>query len=88
MLIFIAGFIYVFLLGFQQQNITHEHHGKSVLTSFGLSAATFYLVQGLMANDAATFILWYGSGSAIGASLSIVAHKWFRKPALAAGEWL
>jgi hypothetical protein len=86
MLIFISGFIYVFLLGFQQQNITHEHHAKSVIVSYALAAAMYYLIQGIFNHPPLIFILLFGSGSALGASLSILAHKWFRRPR--AGEWI
>ena len=87
MILFISGFVYIFLLGIQQQNITHEHHGKSVLVSYLLAVATLYMVQGAQ-QDPLHFILLYGTGSALGASLSIIVHKWFRRPRNVIGEKL
>lgn len=80
MITFLAGFVYVFLLGFQQQNITHEMHGKSIAVSYLLALATLYVVQGAVQDDPLMFVLLYGTGSALGASLSIIIHKWFRRP--------
>lgn len=87
MILFLSGFVYVFLLGIQQQNITHEHHGKSVVVSYLLAIATLYMVQGAAGNPL-KFVLLYGSGSAVGASLSIIVHKWFRRPRNVIGEKL
>lgn len=86
MIIFLSGFVYVFLLGLQQQNITHEHHGKSIVVSYLLAIATLYMVQGAAQNDPLHFVLLYGTGSALGASLSIIVHKWFRRPRNVIGE--
>lgn len=86
LIVFIAGFFYVFLLGFQQQNITHEHHGKSVVTSYLLAFALVFVVQGAVHESRWWFVVLFGSGSAIGASLSILVHKWFRRPRNVIGE--
>lgn len=80
--IFIAGFAWVFLLGVQQQNITGEHHIASATVSYALAFVFAILIQGMTSVSLLAFTLLYGTGSALGASLSIIFHKRFlRKPA-------
>lgn len=75
MSVFLSGLLYVFLLGIQQQNITHKQHGWSAVTSFALAAALALVVQGAVQGRLWWFVLLYGAGSAAGASLSIIVHR-------------
>lgn len=75
MTVFAAGFLYIFLLGIQQQNITHALHGWSFVTCMLLSLVFALLVRNAVTADLTLFVLQYGLGSALGASLSIIIHR-------------
>lgn len=76
MTLFLVGFFTIFLLGLQQQHITYERHGWSALTCYALA-----YVQVMFVKEAGTTDLlgafWFGTGSVIGSSLSIVVHRRF-----------
>lgn len=81
LMILVAGFAYIFLLGIQQQNITHENHFFSFISCYLLALTFAVLISELQNTTVLAFTFLYGTGSAIGASLSIVVHKrWMRKP--------
>lgn len=74
MLLFFSSLCMVFLLGMQQQNVTHKHHGASVITSMGLALAQVTFIQHTAAGPFwhSALALWLGG--ALGASLSMVLH--------------
>ncbi len=78
MTLFLVGFATIFLLGLQQQHITHERHGWSALTCYAISAAQVVFVKEAGGTDMLG-AFWLGTGSALGASLSIVVHKRFMR---------
>lgn len=73
----LIGFLLVFLLGLQQQHITHEKHAWSAVTSYLLAAAQVLLIKEAVVSDWLG-IFWLGTGGAIGASASILVHKRLR----------
>lgn len=73
--LFVSSFCLVFLLGLQQQNVTHEHHGWSVIISFFIAAAQVAFIKQTVITEFLAAVLSLGCGGAIGASLSIVFHK-------------
>lgn len=78
MILFTVGFATIFLLGLQQQHITHERHAWSALTCYAIAAAQVMFVKEAGTTDMLG-TLWLGTGSALGASLSIVVHKRFMR---------
>lgn len=79
MALFIASFCLVFLLGLQQQNVTHEYHGWSLVTSYLIAMAQVGFIQITAGGDYLTSVMVSGTGGALGASLSMVVHKQIRR---------
>lgn len=75
-MLFFVGLVMVFLLGLQQQHVTHGKHGWSVATSYLLAFAQVTLIQEAVASDWVGVLL-LGTGGAIGASASMVVHRKF-----------
>lgn len=73
--VLLSSFCLVFLLGFQQQNVTHENHAASIATSFFIALAQTAFIRGAVAGDFWWTVTCLGAGGAAGASLSIVVHK-------------
>lgn len=74
MTLFIAGFVTVFLLGMQQQNVTHGKHGWSFVTSYLIAGAQVLMVKESVVADWLGVLL-LGTGGALGVSLSMVVHR-------------
>ena len=72
------GFLLVFLLGLQQQNVTHEKHLWSAITSYLIAGAQVLLIKESVASDWAG-VMWLGTGGALGASASMIAHRALRE---------
>ena len=89
MILFFSALALVFLLGLQQQHITHGKHGWSAITSFAIAAAQVGFVQSTVGTDFATGVLLLGAGGALGASASMIVHRrWICRPRNVIGETL
>ncbi|MBE9538498.1 MAG: hypothetical protein IMF06_05405 [Proteobacteria bacterium] len=87
MTLFISSFFLIFLLGIQQQNVTHKLHGWSVVTSFAIAAAQVGFIKGTVAGEYVATVLQMGAGGGLGASLSIFVHsRWLHRPRNVIGE--
>ncbi len=87
MIMLASSFCLVFLLGLQQQNVTHQLHGWSVVTSFAIAAAQVVFIKETVSGDYLTSILLLGAGGGLGASASILVHtRWIRRPRNVIGE--
>lgn len=74
MMLFASSFFLVFLLGIQQQNVTHQFYWWSAVTSFAIAIAQVSFIKGTVAGDYLSTVLLMGAGGAVGASLSIYVH--------------
>jgi len=74
MTLFISSLFLVFLLGIQQQNVTHRMHLWSMVTSFAIAAAQVGFIKLTVAGEYLATVLQMGGGGALGASLSIFVH--------------
>lgn len=92
MTLFISSLCMVFLLGIQQQNVTHEHHGWSLITAYLIAIAQTAFLKEAVAMDYWNAVFLLGTGGALGASLSMVVHKRFirrrSKPSVVLGSYL
>lgn len=73
--LFLACFLLVFLLGFQQLNVEHRKYLLSAVTSIGITAANYSLFKLLPDGgfDLYQFIC-FSSGGAIGVVSSMLVH--------------
>ena len=79
MTIFIATFLTVYLLAFQQQNVIHGHYWLAAMTSFVIAAAQFAMIQAVATGQTIDFILM-GAGGSMGVTLSMFTHRrWIKK---------
>lgn len=78
MTIFIATFLTVYLLAFQQQNVIHGHYWMAAGTSFVIAAAQFAMIQAVASGNAMDFILM-GAGGSMGVTLSMFTHRRLKK---------
>ncbi len=74
MQLFISSFFTVYLLAFQQQNVTHDHYGLAAVTSFAIAAAQFFMIKAV-SNGAWHELFLMGIGGALGVTLSMFTHK-------------
>lgn len=72
------GFVLIFLLGMQQQHIEHKKHLWSAITSYLIAGAQVLLIKESVASDWAG-VMWLGTGGALGASASMIAHRMLRE---------
>jgi hypothetical protein len=72
MSIFLSTFFTVFLLGLQQQNVTHEHYWAAAATSVAIAAAQYAMISSVA--HGGNWILM-GCGGACGITLSMYVHK-------------
>ena len=78
MILFLITFVSVFLLGFQQQNVTHEKYYLAMITSFCIAFAQFTVYR--EAVTAGTFEwIYMGLGGALGIVASMIIHKKLRE---------
>ena len=79
MTLFIATFLTVYLLSFQQQNVIHGHYALASLTSFVIAAAQFAMIQAVATGGSYDWVLM-GAGGSIGVTLSMFTHRrWIKK---------
>ena len=79
MTLLIATFLTVFLLAFQQQNVTHGHYALAAGTSFLIATAQFAMIRGVSTGAPDDFILM-GLGGAAGVTSSMLAHRrWVKR---------
>lgn len=87
MTLFFSSLFLVFLLGIQQQNVTHKLHGWSMVTSFAIALVQVTFIKDTVAGDYWATVLQMGAGGALGASLSIFVHtRWVCRPRNVIGE--
>lgn len=80
-IILVAGFFSVFLLGFQSRNVNHGNMKLAMGTSFLIAQMQTTLWGNLFTNLTITSSLVYGVSGALGIALSMYVHeRWFRKP--------
>ena len=77
MTLFITTFVMVFLLGFQQKNVMHNHYYLAAITSFCIGTAQYFLTHGIidMGYEA---IIYMGLGGSFGITLSMFLHNMMR----------
>ena len=76
MVLFITTFIMVFLMAFQQQNVTHHKYKAACVTSFAIAVVQFLLYKAII-TSAYIGIVYMGIGGALGVTLSMYLHtKW------------
>ena len=73
--LFLASFVLVFLLGFQQLNIEHRRYLHSAVTSVGITAANYFLFK-ILPNGGIEVVqfLFFSCGGAIGVMSSMYIH--------------
>ena len=76
--LFLASFLSVFLLSFQQLNVQHRRYIASFVTSLGITSANYTLFKYLPAGD---FQVWqfaaFSIGSALGVCMAMYSHDRF-----------
>ena len=78
MILFLIGFVSIFLLGFQQQNVTGGHYKMAFFNSMLISLSQFTLYRVAVAS-AAVDVVYLALGGAIGVTLSMYTHRKWRK---------
>lgn len=81
-LIFVAGFCSVFLLGFQSRNVNHGNYGFAAITSFLIAQMQTTLWGSLFSNLTWLSSIVYGLSGCLGIVLSMYVHQQLlnRKP--------
>ena len=72
--LFLASFVVVFALGFQQMNVAGGHYGLAVITSVAIGSATLVQFKYLPGPTSPLEIAAYFIGSALGIVTSMWAH--------------
>jgi hypothetical protein len=81
LIIFVAGFGAVFLLGFQSRSVNHGNFKAAALGSFVIAQTQTTLWGALFANLTWSASLVYGMSGALGITASMYVHRrWFLKP--------
>ncbi len=79
MQLFISSFFTVYLLAFQQQNVTQGHYGLAAITSMAIAAAQFFMIKAVSTGQWHELFIM-GLGGSIGVTLSMLTHKkWIKK---------
>ena len=73
MTLFIASFLTVFLLVFQQQNVAHRRYILASTTSVAITVSQFALIKAVTASDASE-VLIMAVGGVVGVVLSMFVH--------------
>lgn len=76
MILFSVSFLSIFLLGFQQQCVTHKNYKTLAINSFAISFSQFHLYREIVATDEMGWI-FTGLGGTIGIITSIFVHQRF-----------
>ena len=73
--LFLASFILVFLLGFQQLNIEHRRYLYSAITSVGITATNYFLFKLLPSSGFEVLqFIFFSMGGVIGVMSSMYLH--------------
>ncbi len=75
MTLFLAAFATVFLLVFQQQNITHKYYVWAVLTSFGITLGQIFIIHGIAADTNIVNVTMMMLGGGTGVVASMFLHE-------------
>lgn len=79
-LIFVGGFLSVFMLGFQSRNVNHGNFGWAAVTSFAVAISQTFLWGSLLKNLNAAGALTYGLSGAAGITSAMYVHRrWVSK---------
>ena len=78
MILFFIGFVSIFLLGFQQQNVTGGHYKLAFFNSMLIALSQFTLYREAVASEYID-VLYLALGGAIGITLSMYIHRRWRK---------
>ena len=78
MILFLIGFVSIFLLGFQQQNVTGGHYKMAFFNSMLIALSQFTLYREAVASDFSD-VVFLALGGAIGITLSMYTHRKWRK---------
>ena len=73
-LLFIATFSNVFLLGFNSKNIQHSRYVSAFIVSWGITLAQYFFVKYAASDGGLIFILVSGMGGALGIVTAIFVH--------------
>lgn len=71
--LFFSAFLTVFLLGFQQQNVTAGHYKSAIITSLGIGSAQIFLWR-LVPEANATQIIATLAGGPFGITAAMWVH--------------
>ena len=74
MTLFLASFVTVFLLVFQQQNVIHRLYFWAVITSFGITLGQVYIIRGIAGDDSFVSVAMMMAGGAVGVVASMFLH--------------
>lgn len=75
-----AGFLSVFMLGFQSRNVNHGNYRMAAITSFAIAQMQTTLWGTLFVNLTWQSSLAYGLSGALGITCSMFVHqRWFQK---------
>ena len=73
----ISTFFTVFLLAFQQQNVTHGYYYWAASTSVAIAGAQYVMISSVASGGS---WLLMGIGGAVGVTASMATHrKWMKK---------
>lgn len=80
LLIFCAGYLSVFMLGFQSRNVNHGNYRMAAICSFAIAQMQTTLWGALFADLTWQASLIYGLSGACGITSSMFVHqRWFQK---------
>jgi hypothetical protein len=75
LILFLASFLLMFLLGFQQLNIEHRKYLYSFLTSICISTANYFLFKILPGSEFEFLqFLYFAVGGGLGIIASMILH--------------
>lgn len=77
MILFFIGFVSIFLLGFQQQNVTGGHYKMAFFNSMLIALSQFTLYREAVASDYSG-VIYLAFGGAIGITSSMYIHRKWR----------
>jgi len=72
-LLFLSSFLVVFLLVFQQLNVSRRHYGLAAITSVAITLTQFIVVKG-MASGGAPEMVFMSAGAVLGVLTSMASH--------------
>jgi glycopeptide antibiotics resistance protein len=74
-ILLVSAFATVFLLVFQQQNVTHKQYGLAAVTSVLITITQFIVIKGVSSGDY-TDMLYMAIGGVFGVLTSMKSHEW------------